>query len=66
MIILIYCIMCSFANAYSGTHTWDIVAFFGFVSDYIKSPTIEDKQWQENVRSEVSSFVLHGRPNSTT
>ena len=55
----------SFASSYS-FHTWDVVAYFGFVSDYIKSPTIEDKQWQENVRSEVSSFVIHGRPNSTT
>ena len=52
-----------FAASYS-LHMWDVFAFFGFVPDYIKNPTEQDLQWQQNVRDEVLSFVHYGHPKS--
>ena len=53
----------SFASSYS-FHTWDVLAFFGFIKDYIKTPTARDLQWQQNVREEILSFVHHGYPKT--
>lgn len=43
-------------------HMWDIFAFFGFIPDYIKRPTLDDIGWQRNVQNEVLSFVHTGEP----
>ena len=54
----------NFASSYA-FHAWDVYTFFGFVKDYIKNPTAEDLQWQQNVRDEILSFVHHGYPKSS-
>ena len=53
----------SFASLYS-FHTWDVLAFFGFIKDYIKPPADKDLRWQQNVRNEVFSFIRYGHPKS--
>ena len=45
-------------------HMWDVFAFFGFIPDYIKTPTLDDISWQRNVQKEVMSFVRNGKPTS--
>ena len=54
-----------FPASYS-LHMWDVFAFFGFIKDYIKNPTMADLQWQQNVRDEVLSFIHLGHPKSDT
>ena len=54
----------NFASSYA-FHSWDVNTFFGFVNDYIKTPTAEDLQWQQNIQEEILSFVRHGYPKTT-
>ena len=55
----------NFASSYA-FHSWDVNTFFGFVKDYIKTPTAEDLQWQQNMRDEIVSFVRNGYPKTNT
>ena len=53
-----------FPSRYS-FHMWDVFAFFGFIPDYIKHPSLSDLQFQQIVQNEALSFVKNGRPASS-
>ena len=55
----------AFPASYS-FHMWDILAFFGFIPDYIANPTTDDIAWQKNVQNEVLTFVRNGVPSTSS